>query len=70
MVKFRLRSPFTWERTLLRIGVVLSGPIWTLWRRDTSRAAEKDPTAILARLDIGRTVLLIWSNSPRIYSFP
>ena len=58
MVKFKFRSPFTWERTLLRIRVVLSGPIWTLWRRDTSRVPEKDPTAILARYDTGRAVLL------------
>jgi len=41
MVKFKFRSPFTWERTLLLIGVVPSGPIWTLRRRDKSRALRK-----------------------------
>jgi hypothetical protein len=58
MVKFKFRSPFTWERTLSRMGVVPSGPIWTLWRRDKSRAPEKDRMAILARFDIVRAVLL------------
>ena len=58
MVKFKLRSPFTWERNLLRIGVVPAGPIRTVWGRDKSRAPEKYPTAILAKFDIVRVVLL------------
>ena len=38
-----------------------SGPLgllWTLWRRDKSVAAVRNPTAILARFDIVRALLL------------